>query len=258
MRKMYRCLPPFEMFYSGGPSFNEKLGRYVLSITSVDDYNKSTTLLYSRYLYCVSKGVSLPSHIHVDHIDNDRTNDTLQNLQELSSTDNLIKQSAHSVYMAKKLTTDCPVCGVTFTRALNNTPHGGKPGKTMFCSKKCSDMGNGKKLINAWYEISKPIERKAYKMEPWSSFRGELFVSRRKMLSNSKQSLPCKQCGEMFNPPRKSSVFCSTHCAASHRHIVARPTKEEILEKLEDLGSFVALGKHYGVSDNAVRKWLRK
>jgi transposase-like protein len=37
---------------------------------------------------------------------------------------------------------------------------------------------------------------------------------------------------------------------------VARPSYEQLVADLEPM-SFVAVGRMYGVSDNAVRKWLR-
>jgi transposase-like protein len=37
---------------------------------------------------------------------------------------------------------------------------------------------------------------------------------------------------------------------------VSRPSYEQLLDDLQTM-SFVAVGRKYGVSDNAVRKWLR-
>ena len=50
---------------------------------------------------------------------------------------------------------------------------------------------------------------------------------------------------------------CSVKCAKiKARKVKERPTKEQLLEELKTT-SYVQLGKKYGVSDNAIRKWLK-
>ena len=82
--------PPFrDMYRWGNVYFHKTSGRQCIQL-----YNSSTDytgMLYSRYLMCVKLGYILPSDIHVDHIDNDKTNDSLDNLQLLTSSDNVKK-----------------------------------------------------------------------------------------------------------------------------------------------------------------------
>jgi transposase-like protein len=75
----------------------------------------------------------------------------------------------------------------------------------------------------------------------------------------------CLHCGAEFMPKYPSHRYCSqrcgTHSKGSHdpqpeRRKVLRPSHEQLLSDLETT-SFVAVGRKYGVSDNAVRKWLR-
>ena len=64
----------------------------------------------------------------------------------------------------------------------------------------------------------------------------------------------CKSCNKATN--RKS--FCSYSCMYEYnsRNI---PLKEDLLTVIEDMGTnFSALGRHFGVSDNTVRKWFLK
>lgn len=64
----------------------------------------------------------------------------------------------------------------------------------------------------------------------------------------------CRICG---TKKRKNSSTCSAECSAiKRRKIKERPTKEQLLEELKTT-SYVQLGKKYGVSDNAIRKWLK-
>ena len=76
---------------------------------------------------------------------------------------------------------------------------------------------------------------------------------------------PCLHCGGEFIPKYPSHRYCSQGCGShskgSHaprpeRRKVPRPSYEELVSDLQAT-SFVAVGRKYGVSDNAVRKWLR-
>jgi hypothetical protein len=49
--------------------------------------------------------------------------------------------------------------------------------------------------------------------------------------------------------------LCST-CHSKSQRKVERPTKEQLFKEVQQ-SSYVAVGKKYGVSDNAIRKWLR-
>ena len=51
--------------------------------------------------------------------------------------------------------------------------------------------------------------------------------------------------------------YCSSTCAHRATRRVNRPSKDELAEDIRNL-SWIAIGKKYGVSDNAVRKWARK
>jgi hypothetical protein len=76
----------------------------------------------------------------------------------------------------------------------------------------------------------------------------------------------CPVCGIDFKPRRPTQTHCSRTCGTRHgnRHCaprpesrkVPRPPYEVLLAETRALG-FSAVGRKYGVSDNAVRKWLR-
>lgn len=81
----------------------------------------------------------------------------------------------------------------------------------------------------------------------------------------------CARCGEMFRAKHRTQRFCSRYCGMrrergpqrSDRGVpcpetrkVERPPYEQLLEEIEAT-SYLAVGRRYGVSDNAVRKWVR-
>jgi hypothetical protein len=77
---------------------------------------------------------------------------------------------------------------------------------------------------------------------------------------------PCLHCGAFFVPARPDRRYCSRYCGTRHdrRSRAARPeTRKVTRPSYEQLKadtttmSYVAVGRKYSVSDNAVRKWLR-
>lgn len=69
----------------------------------------------------------------------------------------------------------------------------------------------------------------------------------------------CTACGNklIFGRGKSSKmIYCSTKCRQEAAQTVDRPSKEELLSLIKN-SSFSAVGKKYGVSDNAIRKWCK-
>ncbi len=75
----------------------------------------------------------------------------------------------------------------------------------------------------------------------------------------------CLYCAAEFIPRYPTHRYCSQECGVHSkgsgeprpdRRKVARPCYEQLQSDVQSM-SFVAVGLKYGVSDNAVRKWLR-
>jgi hypothetical protein len=75
----------------------------------------------------------------------------------------------------------------------------------------------------------------------------------------------CEYCGSEYWPNRHEQRFCSRKCGSGHprkfrpypqRRKVTRPPYTHLLREVRAMG-FLATGRRYGVSDNAIRKWLR-
>jgi hypothetical protein len=91
----------------------------------------------------------------------------------------------------------------------------------------------------------------------------ETHCGRNKMLGREPRL--CLHCGTEFIPRYPTHRYCSQACGVHsrgsgeprpNRRKVPRPPYEQLVSDLQSM-SFLAVERKYGVSDNAVRKWLR-
>jgi hypothetical protein len=75
----------------------------------------------------------------------------------------------------------------------------------------------------------------------------------------------CARCTRQFVPKYPQQRYCSAECGRRWdrrgrkrpgARRVERPAYEQLLREIEELG-YLAVGRRYGVSDNAIRKWVR-
>jgi hypothetical protein len=111
--------------------------RKILDLYNSDD--NRTTISYARYLMCVKLGYILSSGFEVDHIDNDKTNDDISNLQVLNAQQN--KEKENFRYLNEQQVSygyECANCGINFTiteRELKMRLAQGR--EKAFCSRSC-------------------------------------------------------------------------------------------------------------------------
>ena len=84
----------------------------------------------------------------------------------------------------------------------------------------------------------------------------------------SKAKRDCRRCGRPFFPGRPQQRYCSRECGTrwdrsklrrkpvTTGRRIERPPYEQLLAEIEAT-SYCAVGRKYGVSDNAIRKWVR-
>ena len=80
------------------------------------------------------------------------------------------------------------------------------------------------------------------------------------------KSRDCLECGAAFRPKYRDHRYCSRECGQKVKpsarkprpelRKAERPPYEQLLDEIKRLG-FCAVGRKYGVSDNAIRKWIR-
>lgn len=97
--------------------------------------------------------------------------------------------------------------------------------------------------IHQWIESGAPYE-KSYGTNRMNSGK-----------SKAEELIYCKNCKVILDCQQK--LYCSQECCKYAFRKVERPSKE-ILKKDMDNNSMLALGRKYGVSDNAVRKWIKQ
>lgn len=69
-----------------------------------------------------------------------------------------------------------------------------------------------------------------------------------------KKRYNCKECGVKITKGSKRGI-CHK-CSSLKQRKVNRPSKQQLLKEVEET-NYCVVGRRYGVSDNAVRKWIR-
>jgi hypothetical protein len=82
----------------------------------------------------------------------------------------------------------------------------------------------------------------------------------------NRPQLNCLRCGNAFAPQTTSQRYCSAACGRrweragiprpGARKVRDRPPYEQLVAEVAAT-SWSAVGRKYGVSDNAIRKWVR-
>lgn len=117
-----------------GP-YTRKDKRQVIVI--VHDSGKKQTKSYPRHLMEIHLGRELLPKEHIDHINNDPSDNRIENLQILSQKENNKKQSLLKPRQTYKFI--CPCCGKESEKNLNYVLGNKKKNRTgPFCSRQCA------------------------------------------------------------------------------------------------------------------------
>lgn len=135
---------PFSAHYKCGYLNTNKEPRRVISLIAHN--GKRTSVSYARYLMACNLKRYLTKDEHVDHIDNNKLNDVIENLQILSPKENNQKRNkALGIKLADDIELICPVCKKVFHRCSRNTKHKLQKGKSPCCSRKCGGIYSHKR-----------------------------------------------------------------------------------------------------------------
>lgn len=127
---------PFSHFYRFGYIVvNPENRRNVVLFNSQED---RTTISYAKYLMCVKLGYILTPEFEVDHIDDDKTNDFIDNLQVLTKAQNKLKQEYRfAMFEQEHYGFICPICNINFLRDKRRSYQYISTGKQPTCSRMC-------------------------------------------------------------------------------------------------------------------------
>ena len=119
-----------------GPYVRKQDGRkFIVEYEEGSRKNKKSAKLYSRYLMEQKLGRKLTQEETVDHKDNDKTNDSIDNLQILTRVENAKKDHKKTEWFYF----DCPVCKKPSKRSMSQIRRARKKGKAgPYCSKSCA------------------------------------------------------------------------------------------------------------------------
>lgn len=125
------------------------------TLTLYNSQNDRSSCQYARYLISVKLGRFLNEDEEVDHIDNDKTNDDLSNLQVLSRQENREKQI--KLKGRTMIEFECPICEVVTSKERRFTPIINPSKRVLTCSRKCGrkaskikDIVDPIRIIREW------------------------------------------------------------------------------------------------------------
>lgn len=124
---------PFREDYVAGYIITNKEPRQLVLLVRKD--KTKTSLSYARYLMSCKLERYLNSDEHVDHIDGNKLNDVIENLQILTPLENNRKRTVETQKEAKYKTFICPICNKEFIRPLHNYTY--RPNYIPTCSRRC-------------------------------------------------------------------------------------------------------------------------
>lgn len=135
-RKRVSAEFPYDDYYIYIVRHEKENRRYAVLISKADR-NKRTTVSYARYLLSVKLGRKLEKWEQVDHIDNDKTNDVIENLQILTVKENNQKEAKRKG--KKMVLLKCPMCKKEFSKRRGQSPLIKSRGSYTCCSKECAN-----------------------------------------------------------------------------------------------------------------------
>lgn len=107
-------------------------------IVLVHDDGIKKTMSYARYLYSSYIGSDIPHEMEVDHINNDKMDDRIENYQLLSKAENIRKNHPKKELVQMQ----CPICGKHFLFEKRNLSSRPNP----CCSRTCGGKKSQRRI----------------------------------------------------------------------------------------------------------------
>lgn len=253
-----QLLPPYEKYKSSGPRLHKAENRMVIDCMDITHGSQHLIgVLYARYLYEVTHKCTIPPGYEIDHIDGDKTNDSIENLQAVPAYINTIKGTRLSTLINKHCKTHvlvrCPICGSWFETTRIKYNQASASGKILFCRKDCYWKS---REVNA--KLTQPcIEYKEVPEQPFKHIHPD-FTNYSTPFASTHVIHRCKDCGKAI--PAKNKL-CGD-CEKARRF--PQETKDKTLKVIEQSFqqynrlNMVFCGKLLNISDKAVSKRCKR
>ena len=102
-------------------------------VATLRNANKEmVSMSYAKYLYTSYYKIDVPKECHIDHINGDKMDDRIENLQVISGYYNRVKDHKHKEMVLLR----CPVCNKEFLFPKRNLSSHPNP----CCSRKCGGI----------------------------------------------------------------------------------------------------------------------
>lgn len=257
--KFRQCLYPYEKYHSAGP-FRNKEGR--LRINLIRSSENFFGMLYSTYIYEVYNERKTKTGFSIDHIDGDKTNDVLENLQEITSKENRVKGTSNIIKSncknKKRIFLWCPVCHKRFKilRWKVNLKKLKQGKKFYFCCRECAWKAQFKSFKFPDKQKYKKIKQKPFEhknqCEDFKKFSKPIFIEKKVRICD---------CGNEL--PTPDSKYCCKKCRIKYSRYY-KVKKNKLLKyckrSLKKFGryNYSWIGRKSGVSNNAIKKNIVK
>src|SRR5574343_25671 len=122
--------------------WHKKMRRWQVHMVNKNDRNDRLTILYSKYVMSVYHGRILSRHEEVDHVDGDKSNDSIENLEIVSRLENCRRYIERN--RAKKVCVKCDYCNNIFILKEKDYKRRLKINIKILCSLSCSHASKRK------------------------------------------------------------------------------------------------------------------
>lgn len=129
---------PYSDVFKSGYLLTNSEPRRVVCLVGLD--GKKTSVSYARYLLSCKIGKFIEPGFHVDHIDGNKLNDSISNLQILTKKDNILKDKK----VAIKNRFICPICSKEFFMSKQRSYNKKNPCCSRVCGGKKSHLSKTK------------------------------------------------------------------------------------------------------------------
>ena len=136
---LFELEEPFSSIWRKGYLVDDGSGRK--RVVLYNSENDISGMTYARYLMCVKLKTILPTELEVDHVNDDKSDDSIDNLQILTKQQNILKQKINYVLNEQVCYGyHCAYCETAFILTESEVNKRKNQSKTnlVFCSKECS------------------------------------------------------------------------------------------------------------------------